>query len=115
MSSVVTICPKLVSNCGNQLVSVDLNTPVKSLSELVSKQLQLNEDKFDLMCFGRILSPDERLDSYGITNGTTVFVLNKTDFSAFADKSDTEAMDTRPTVSAADVQHMVIALRTALI
>ncbi|CAG2180462.1 unnamed protein product [Oppiella nova] len=117
MSSHVKICSKFASNLvkqSNKRLAIDLKTPVKTLSQLVSKELDITEDKFDLMCFGRILSSDQMLDSYGVKEGTTVFVLNKTDLSAFEDNSDTEPMDTRPAICQSDIQHMVIALRTAL-
>ena len=99
MSLYVNICSKLDPRAANKYKRVainDLKTSVKTLIESVCDQLHLSQDQFgtylfviaqlklfthlstDLMCFGSILVSDKSLDFYEITNGTTVWVINKT-------------------------------------
>ena len=63
------------------------------------------------MCFGRVLSPESTLDSYEITNGTTVWVINKTNLLRPKEKTKPEV---NKDITQSDVQNMVIALKTAL-
>jgi hypothetical protein len=70
------------------------------------------------MCFGRVLTSDKTLEWYGIKNGTTIFMLNKINYDYLVDnqtkdKSNKEKAN-KEKASQSDIQHMVIALRTAL-
>lgn len=101
----------------------DINsTKVDTLLDLVSQLLNINKQCFDMMCFGRILlSIDKTLDFYGITNGTTIFVMKKLSMITSGDNSnqlttnsDISGNQSKPKYSQFDIQNMVIALRTAL-
>ena len=69
------------------------------------------------MCFGRVLNEDKSLDFYEITNGTTVSVINKTNLINPKEKTiklETESKESKQKINQSDIQHMVIALKTAL-
>ena len=71
------------------------------------------------MCFGRVLNEDKTLDSYEITNGTTVFVIKKTNLINPKEKTmesepKEEPKEMKLKINQSDIQHMVIALKTAL-
>lgn len=59
---------------------------------------------------------DKSLDSYGIANGTTVWVIDKTnlviDETSAANKEPEPVIKTK--ISQSEIQNMVIALKTAL-
>lgn len=110
------ICSKLDSfrnNCLHKLNVNDFGNDVKVLSQMVSKEFNINEEQFDLMCFGKILMNNKTLEWYGIRNGSTIFVLNKICFIERNIESNNE-MTVKVKPNQSEIQHMVIALRTAL-
>ncbi|XP_054153133.1 ubiquitin-like protein 7 [Oppia nitens] len=118
MATFVNICRRyqtIVNQKTNTVVNIDLNSTVDSLSQLVSKQLDLSEDMFDLICFGQLLTADQILNSYGIKNGTIVYVINKTHLNPTTNSpTNSQSMDTKTPTNHSEIHQMIIALRMAL-
>ncbi|KAI1293619.1 Ubiquitin-like protein 7 [Halotydeus destructor] len=85
-----------------------LSTSVKDLYDLVTTKLNLKESSFDLICFGKILSPDNTLAFYGIRSGAIVF--------AFERRVEDKGCDVhKQKLDPLEIKRMIIGFKTALV
>ncbi|KAK6178919.1 hypothetical protein SNE40_011398 [Patella caerulea] len=79
MATIINICDRTLPNKNQrfQIHNVDINENVLTIKEKIIKLIEPNTKDVELIYCGKQMKDDNKLDIYGIKNGSTIYVLDK--------------------------------------
>ncbi|ELT93033.1 hypothetical protein CAPTEDRAFT_204799, partial [Capitella teleta] len=105
----INYCDKTKSKCITrcQLSDVDLSADTGSLSKLISERIGKTNEEFEMVHAGRRLKEGNSLKSFGIKDGSTIFLLKC--------PPALEEAEATPPLDKVEMEQVVTAFQAALI